>query len=61
MVGKEITQVILEPPPSVQKSFVLGRRKHLADRDLMPRDNGGKDEDGSVKGRVFLDFVVLNY
>ena len=49
MVGKEITQVILEPLPSVQKSFVLGRRKHLADRDLMPRDDGGKDEDGSVK------------
>lgn len=61
MVGKEITQVILEPLPSVQKSFVLGRRKHLADRYLMPRDGGEKDEGGSVKGRVFLDFVVLNY
>lgn len=61
MVGKEIPQVILEPLPSVQKSFVLGRTKHLADRDPMPRDDGGKDEDGSVKGRVFLDFVVLNY
>lgn len=62
MVGKEMSQVILELCHLKRKTLYLaGEDKYLVGRELVPGDKGERDKDLIVKGRMpFYGSEVLN-